>query len=143
MATRSRKEEQKYALHRKTKSFKTECSFCAIHPDEDQFVSQTKSFMIVKNIYPYTLWDSQGVEDHLLLIPKTHTNSLSSFDNEAALEYVKLLSEYEKAGYDISARGYKSNRKTVTHHHTHLIKLNRKTKKFIFLIRKPYIRIVK
>ncbi len=143
MATRSRKEEKNYKKYRETDSFKGVCTFCNISPDEDQFVKETKSFQVIKNIFSYSQWDGQGVVDHLLIVPKKHTVSLGDLTAPEAVEFIELIGSYEKLGYDFSARAPKSNRKTVQHQHTHLIKLDRKTKKFLFYLKKPYIRFLR
>lgn len=119
------------------------CVFCAITPKSVQFVSETKSFVVIKNIYPYSHWDGQGVLDHLLLVPKEHTDTLSVLTAPQAVEYVDIVSSYESNGYDVHARGPSSNQKSIFHQHTHLIKLDRKHRKFMLFVRKPYIRITR
>ena len=81
--------------------------------------------------------------DHLLLIPKKHTDTLSDLSSHEAVEYVDIISSYESQGYDIHARGPSSNLKSVIHQHTHFLKLDRKHQKFMLFIHKPLIRIVK
>lgn len=143
MATRSRKEEKKYSEYLRSGEPTQGCVFCAITPDSPQFVSETKSFRVIRNIFPYSQWDGQGVIDHLLLIPKEHTDTLSDLSAQEAVEYVDIVSSYESRGYDVHARGPSSNRKSVVHQHTHFLKLDRKHRKFILYIQKPRIRIVK
>ena len=142
MSTRSRKEEKRYSSYR-SKLGSGHCDFCAITPDLAHYVSETKSFFVIKNIFPYSQWDGQGVLDHLLLIPKKHTDTLSDLTRDAAVEFVDCISSYESRGYDIHARGPSSNRKTVVHQHTHLVKLDRKHRRFLFFLQKPYIRITR
>lgn len=143
MPTRSRKEEKRYREYLASDEPRNGCQFCAITKDSPQFVSESKSFYVIRNIFPYSHWDGQGVLDHLLLIPKKHTNTLSDLTAPEAVEYVDIIGSYERSGYDIHARGPSSNRKSVVHQHTHFIKLDRKHNAFMFYINKPYIRFTR
>ncbi len=143
MATRSRKDEKSYAAHRKNVHAKVGCIFCDYEESGQSYKDQTKSFVIINNIYPYSHWDGQGVLDHLLVVPKKHTDTLSDLDSNEAIEYVNLIASYESKGYSVYSRAPASNRKTVIHQHTHLIKLDNQTKKVVFYLKKPYIRFVK
>ena len=116
------------------------CVFCNLDEKNEQFVSETKYFKIVRNIFGYSLWDSQRVADHLMIVPKKHTDSLNDLPKEAAVEFVGLLGQYEAKHYNVYARASSSVMKTVVHQHTHLIKPSGKPRKLVFLWRKPYIR---
>ena len=137
MSTRSRKHAQIYSKHLK-KSDKKICDFCAIGKDSVQYISETKSFKILNNIFPYSLWDGLTVEDHLLIVPKIHTDTLSDLSPEESKEFIKLISKYELKGYNVYARAPGSIRKTVAHQHTHLIKTKGKVKKLVFTIYRPF-----
>lgn len=141
MATRSRKAEKQYKKHRE-KEHSRGCIFCSLTVDNYQVLSETKSFLIVDNIFGYTHWDGQGVESHIMIVPKKHTDKLGNLNSNEIIEYMDIISSYELQGYDLYSRAPLSNRKTVVHQHSHLIKLDRKTKKFVFYINKPHIRIV-
>ncbi len=143
MATRSRKEEKRYAHYRRHEVPKVGCQFCAITPDSHQFRQEFKSFYVIENIFPYSMWDGQGVTDHLLVIPKRHTDTIADFSRDEAVEYVNILASYESNGYDVHARGPASNRKSVVHQHTHFLKLDRKHRRVIFYLQKPYTRITR
>ncbi len=127
---------------RDSKGLKTEgCVFCDISSGSDQIIQETKSFRVIINIFPYSYWDDQGVVDHLMIIPKQHTDTLSDLSAPESVEFIDLLSSWESKGYDFTARAPGSNRKTVIHQHTHLLKLDRKTKKFTLYSNRPYINI--
>ena len=79
---------------------------------------------IIKNIFPYDVWDGYEVSDHLMIVPKQHTETIGDFSKEELQEYVNILAKYEKMGYSIYARAPQNKRKTVPHEHTHLIMLN-------------------
>lgn len=141
MSTRSRKDEKRYTSYRREVLEQGRCDFCAITPSSEQFVAESKSFYVIRNIFPYTQWDGQGVLDHLLLIPKKHTDTIADFTRDEAVEYVGLIASYESRGYDVNSRGPASNRKSVIHQHTHFIQLDRVHQRFLFYFKKPYIRI--
>lgn len=91
---RSRKEVR---LHRKYRSKvdKSVCVFCSIKKGDKQFIAETTSFKIIRNSFPYSLWDDQRVVDHLMILPKQHTDSLSDLTASQATEFLRLVSEYE------------------------------------------------
>lgn len=139
-ATRSRKEVETYRKYMKSVPKSEKCVFCAIDKNTNQLVEETGYFKIVRNIFGYSLWDSQRVADHLMIVPKKHTDSLNDLPKDAAVEFVNLLGQYEAKHYNVYARAPSSIMKTVIHHHTHLIKPAGKPKRLVFLWRKPYIR---
>jgi len=141
-ATRSRKEEITYRTHQ-SKQKNTGCVFCHIKKGHDQFISEHTYFIVIRNIFEYSIWDGQKVVDHLMLVPKKHTDSLGELPTGAAEEFVKIISAYEKKSYNIYARAPLSVIKSVVHQHTHLIKTVGRPKNFVFLLRKPlYVRLV-
>ncbi len=140
-ASRSIQEEHQYRHYRRTHAGEA-CPFCSIDYGHAQYVKESDQLKVIKNRIPYSIWDGQGVLDHLMITPKKHTDSLKDMDANAALEYVDLISEYESQGYNIYARTPGSSIKSVTHQHTHLIKLDGDNKRFVFVMRKPfYLRI--
>jgi len=143
MATRSRKEMLKYRKYRKTLNPKDNCVFCSPKERGNRTVQETKNFWVLRNIFPYSHWDSQGVSDHLMIVPKVHIVSLSNLKSHEIIEYFELMSSYELQGYNIYARPPISSMKSVVHQHTHLIKLDGVSKKLFLYAKKPYIRIMK
>jgi len=141
-ATRSRKEEKIYKKHLKSTN-RNDCAFCIIKKGNRQLVEETNNFKIIKNIFAYSLWDGQKVTDHMMITPKKHTDSLANMQPKEKIEYVDLVEKYEKLGYNIYSRAPSSAIKSIAHQHTHLIKTEGDSKRFIFLLRKPYIRIVR
>jgi len=135
-ATRSRQEDLIYKAHlaRQPKG----CSFCAIKKGDAQYIDSTKSFKVIRNIFPYSIWDGQAVADHLMVVPKKHTESLGGLNAAQSSEFIKLIDRYEKQGYNIYARAPQSEIKSIPHQHTHLIKTKGAPKKLLFLMRKPF-----
>lgn len=143
MTTRSRKTALKYIKDQKNKVNKAECTFCSIDNSHPEFIKEGKYFMVIINLYSYSYWDEQEVEDQIILVPKMHTESLRKLPLEAATEFLDVISEYESKGYSIYARSTTNVTKTVPHQHTHLIKTKGKRKKFILYLSKPFMLIMK
>ena len=143
MSFRTRKEYKLYKKHRKTFHKKTNCIFCDIKNNDEQFVRGTKHFKVIDNIFGYSLWDDQSVDDHLMIVPRKHIDTLSKLSPDESKEFVTLMSTYEKHGYNVWARAAQTKTKSVIHQHTHLIKPGKKTVRFMFYIRKPYFRLFK
>ncbi len=139
---RSSKQEKIYRKHQK-RTDDSICSFCVITENHDQFVDKAKYFNIIRNRFPYDFWDGQGIIDHLMIVPHRHTNDLSGMKNDEKIEYVDLISAYEKRGYSFFARSPSSITKSIAHQHTHLIKSDRRLKRFVLLLKKPLIRILR
>lgn len=118
------------------------CPFCSIDKGHEQYVEETARFKVIRNRLPYSIWDGQGVLDHLMITPKKHTDSLKGMEAATATEYLDLASDYEHRGYNLYARSPGSNVKSVIHQHTHLIRLDGKDKRFVLVLRKPfYVRL--
>jgi diadenosine tetraphosphate (Ap4A) HIT family hydrolase len=141
MSTRSLKESNTYKKYRKSFAGKKNCIFCEIDAESGELIRETSHFKVIKNKFPYSLWDDQVVDSHLMIVPKKHTDTLSDLSAKEAKEYVVLMSSYEKNGYNILARAPQSTQKSVIHQHTHLIKPGRKSIKFLLYLQKPYFRI--
>ncbi|HVS58744.1 MAG TPA: hypothetical protein VHD60_03320 [Candidatus Saccharimonadales bacterium] len=140
-APRSRKETKRYNKHQ-ARIDKSQCSFCQLAEGGEPIVMETNAFLVVRNLFPYSIWDGQRVADHLLVVPRLHTDTLSALAPAQAQEFVAIISEYEKQGYNVYARAPGSHMKSITHQHTHLIKTAGLPKKVVFLLRRPYVRIV-
>ena len=139
-APRSRKETKLYDKYQLTVD-KTRCSFCHLKENGDQVVEETDSFLVVRNLFPYSIWDGQEVVDHLLVVPTLHTDTLSKLPPAAAAEFLQIIGRYESQSYNVYTRAPGSHMKSIVHQHTHLIKTVGLPKKFVFLLRKPYIRV--
>ncbi len=142
-ATRSKKEIKNYRQHQKhVEKPQDMCAFCEINKSSPQLVKLAKHFKIVQNIFPYSHWDSQTVDDHLVVVPNQHTDTLSDLSAPAAQEFVQIISEYESNGYSVWARPPGAITKSLQHQHTHLIKLSGKSVRFLLYLRRPYFRFL-
>lgn len=139
-ASRSTRQEHEYqrllAIDRDDKA--KECPFCKMKERHPQFVRQERYFKVIRNRTPYSLWDEQVVLDHLMIVPIKHTAKVSDLGGEAAEEYVRLLGEYDERGYCMFARALNASVRSVVHQHTHLMKLDGKKRRFLFMVRKPW-----
>jgi diadenosine tetraphosphate (Ap4A) HIT family hydrolase len=71
-------------------------------------------------------------------MPKRHVHSLSELDEAALLDIMKLLAEYEGHEYNVYARAAKSTERSVSHLHTHLIRIGSKSARGSLYVRKAY-----
>jgi ATP adenylyltransferase len=140
-ATRTRKQINQYRAYQQSVAAKL-CDFCDITPTSPQTIQFYEHFKLVRNIFPYSLWDNQLVDVHLLLIPIQHTDTLADITAEAAQQYVQIISDYESQGYNVYARAPHSTIKTVPHQHTHLMKLSDRDIRGLVHLKKPYIRLL-
>jgi len=141
MSYRNRKEYKVYKKHTVKTQKAGVCEFCKITAGKDQFVEETKSFKVIKNIFPYTYWDYRRVIEHLMIVPKKHIDTLDDITESEAAEYLQLLGGYESRGYDVFARAPDSVSRSVPHQHMHLIKPEKKPVRFLLYIKRPYLRI--
>lgn len=139
-ATRNRKEDVTYKKYLKTLDPK-KCVFCDIKKGDEQFIKQTKYSKVIKNIFPYSLWELIDVKEHLMITPVRHTGSLGDLNDKEALDYMKLLQEYEAKGYNLYSRAPDSPTKSIPHQHMHLIKTAGKPRRFVVHAKKPIFRI--
>lgn len=116
-----RLEEVQRSYDEYLKQSNNRCDFCELHTQ--QLIREEKYFVIIKNLFPYASWDSQSVAKHWMIIPKRHIVSLHDLTEIEKIEFVDLLSQYEKDGASIYSRAPKNTSRTITHVHTHLLYL--------------------
>ena len=134
---RTRRDQKRY--HRHSKHVTSGCDFCAFKISDDQVIREFTYFWLVYNRFPYGVWDSLGVDEHLMIIPKRHVDAIHHFTPEEGREYLELLGRYEATGYSIYSRATKSKSRTITHQHTHLMKLDDRIKRVMIHLHRPYI----
>ncbi len=99
-----------------------ECSLCSkIEPGD--VVEKTKHLIVVKNMFPYYIYENQPVREHLMIVPKRHIFSLKDFTDDEAQEYLQILLKYEPQNYTIYSRAADNSSRSQPHLHTHLIKV--------------------
>lgn len=123
---RTRKNQIAYDRYRAALPPDALCAFCSLKPGDEQFISESTHFKVVRNRFPYDSWDAHKVAEHIMLVPKQHTDTLKDLSFIESKEYIEIISNYEFEGYNIYARTPGSNAKSVIHQHTHLIKFHPK-----------------
>lgn len=137
---RSMSDERRYAAHRRSQPATDACTFCQLQTEPDgQVLAESEHCLVISNLFPYSVWDTCGVSEHMMVIPKRHVASLAELDDAERLDYVNLVSKYEADGYSLYARSPGNATKTITHQHMHLMQIDNRRKKWLFFLRKPHI----
>lgn len=140
---RTRASAKKYANYRKTLK-NDHCQFCElVKSGGDTVVAKTKHCLIIVNKFGYDMWDGCGVVEHLMIIPRRHVTSLSELTTEERVDYMEQLVQHEGDDYSLYARAPGNATKSVTHQHSHLIKIDNKCKKWLLYMQAPYIMLSK
>jgi len=128
-----------YDKNRVSDNTKGGCSFCLDKTIPARTVKETKTMTLVVIRTKYDVFEGRRVLDHLMVIPKRHSETLSDFTNAEKLELMTIIGEYEAKGYDVYARSITSVDRSVAHQHTHLIRLEEKPMKYFVHLKKPYV----
>lgn len=133
---RDNETQRRYKKYVADKPADAQCEFCGLQSGDGQVLRDEDTFWVTKNIFPYTAWDSFYVDEHLMLIPKRHLDSLSGLTADELTKFSSSVAEYEDKGYSVYGRAATNGAKSIAHQHTHLIKVsNRRVKTLIFLRR--------
>lgn len=81
-------------------------------------------FSIIPNRFPYSVWDATPVHAHYMIVPRRHITHFTDFTAEESAEFFRLVTAYEGEGYSLYSRAPANTKRTVSHHHAHLIKLD-------------------
>jgi galactose-1-phosphate uridylyltransferase len=111
-AMRSRKHAKQYKKYQQSLKDVDDCAFCILDMEDPQYISETIHFKVIRNRFPYILWDAQRVVEHLMLVPRQHTDTLKTLSPGESKEYVELISDFENRGYNIYARSPRSSSKS-------------------------------
>ena len=101
-------------------------------------VSANEFVYVVPNLTKYDLWELHDVEEHLMIIPRRHVETLEELSKDERLAVMDEAALYEAKGYNVYARGSGFIKRSVKHQHTHLIKVSNKRPKMALMITKPY-----
>lgn len=137
---RNRTHQRAYNEYRKIKQ--PTCQFCEFSEDLDHVIVGHPHFWVVRNLFPYHIWDGSRTGEHLLLVPRRHIDTIADFTREERDEYMDLLATYESKGYSSYSRAPQSGRKTVAHQHTHLIQVGKAFRAQLF-IERPHINLTR
>jgi len=129
---RYRKSTKQYKKHRDPV-----CPFC--HPQKENILAETEHTRVIRNLFPYDLWEFRDVNEHYMVIPKRHVKSLIELSPTEQAELMKVIAEFEGNDFNIYARSSNSVQRTIPlHQHTHLIKTGRKQARIGIYANKPY-----
>lgn len=120
---RTKAVDEKYAKYRKEHG--GSCDFCEIGTlnSINNIVKEHKHFWIIKNAFPYSVWDNEPVVDHLLIVPKKHVINVSDLTKNQRNSLMKIINKYDKLDYSFMERCANNKEKSMPHQHTHLIKV--------------------
>lgn len=109
-----------YQAHRR--SHAGICPFCADpHTVGNDLIGVHGSMVVLRNLFPYAVWDDMRVADHLMVVPARHLLTFDEFSREEALDHFGVVRRYERNGYSIYTRSQANTGRSVGHLHTHLI----------------------
>lgn len=137
-----RKTKKQYAAYNAGDKATSGCTFCK-EVSGEKVIFENNTMFVIPNRVSYDMFEGRRVIDHLMVIPKRHSESLSDFTDEEKLDQMAIAGSYESRGYNVYARGVASISRSVAHQHTHLIKLTDKKPSFVFYANKPYILLEK
>jgi ATP adenylyltransferase len=118
------------------------CTLCK-EIDSLKIVQQNETMFVIPNRVAYDMFEGRRVTDHLMVIPRRHTESIGDFTDDEKLDQMNIIADYEARGYNVYARAIDSSSRSVKHQHTHFIKLVGKKPQFIFYVAKPHLLIDK
>lgn len=121
---RSQENADKYKEFRSRVS---NCPFCQINQNFNEIIEENATMRVLTNAFKYEIWDNCIVLDHLMVVPKRHTNSLGGFNFDESIDHIELLEKYDQLGYSVYGRASTNKQKSVAHQHTHLFKLDTET----------------
>lgn len=115
------------------------CAFCDYESIKETIVEEFDHCYVIPNRTFYDVWEMRNVTDHLLIIPKSHTESIGSLREAERHEVIEVIAKYESSGYNFYGRGPGNSQKSVPHQHTHLLKVDETPARGAVFIRKPYV----
>lgn len=127
--------------HKKYLSFprSNSCDFCDPPGKFKKIIAETAHAWIVENRVAYTQWELRKVTEHLMVFPKSHVLTLNELSQDARIDIINVMAQYEADGYEIYARAPTSSTRSVPHQHTHLIKAEPKIGRGLLYWGKPRI----
>ena len=118
----------------------TGCTFC-VDETRAKILDENKTMFVISNRVSYDFFEGLEVAEHLMVIPKRHTESLEDLSKQEKTDFVDMIAKYEVKGYGFYARGAENANRSVRHQHTHLIKTKGHKARFLLYLKKPYLLI--
>lgn len=141
--SRGRKNQAIYRQHLQS-SDASICYFCQTELElAPEILRSSRDFYVGVNSFGYDVWDGCTVSEHLMLIPKRHVASLAELTPAELQDYAEQLAQAESQGYSLYTRSPDNITKSITHLHTHLIKLEPTRRNLLIYLRSPHILLSK
>lgn len=137
-SSRTRAVDHAYQQYKQSRGDKDICDFCHLDTSASKLLADYPLFMVVTNAFPYATWDGGHLDEHIMLVPKRHVESIAQFTSREQLEFSRLLADYDQAGYSFYGRAAGSQYKSIPHQHVHLMKLGAPLMRHIYSAT-PYI----
>ena len=137
-----RKTKKRYAVYNAGDKASSGCTFCK-EVGGPKVLFENDTMFVIPNRVSYDMFEGRRVTDHLMVIPKRHSETISDFTDHEKLDQMAIMGDYEARGYNVYARGVASTSRSVAHQHTHLIKLVDKKPRFVLYTSKPYVLLEK
>lgn len=102
------------------------CEFCTFQNGHPQIIKDYGDLLVVRNKFPYKMWDNYFVNDQIMLIPKRHITSIAEFDSSEDQQFLTAVKDYESRDYCTYSRVPSAKSKSIAHLHIHFIKLSDK-----------------
>jgi diadenosine tetraphosphate (Ap4A) HIT family hydrolase len=115
------------------------CPFCDPAEINYRMLEQTEHAYVIPNKNSYDVWEHHRVLEHLMVIPKRHVDTRNDLNDAELIDLTRLTTKYEAAGYSVYARANTNPNRSVTHQHTHLIKIDTKSPSISLYMRNPYV----
>lgn len=100
------------------------CKFCTFHPGHEAVLETHGNLAVIPNLYPYDQWDAREVQDHKLVVPMRHVDSLGDLTGDERNAWFDIVGKYEAEAYTTFTRAPSNPGKSIEHLHTHLIKID-------------------
>lgn len=97
------------------------CAFCNL-PNR-QIIKVYDSFVVAKNRFPYENFFGNKVTNHIMIVPKRHVEQFLELSKKEIVEYIKIISEYDKKGYSSHTKSIFDPGRSIKHFHTHLFEM--------------------
>jgi len=124
----------------------TACNICELIDKQEDTQRSSKfgkailkllniGFIIVPNEFPYDMYDGQEVLQHDLLVPLKHYSEADNVHLQTRIAFgLALPKAMKEGGYSTSSERAPSNAASSIpgHKHTHLYRLGRKMKRFVY-----------
>lgn len=123
LTARSQEVQDKYDTHQASLRLEfgddAPCPFCNL--ENRKIVEDGGEMLVLRNDFPYEVYDGRGVKEHLMIVPKRHVANFEDFTGQELEAYWLLQSKYHIMGYSSMTRSAIDVERSVpTHLHTHL-----------------------